>query len=255
MPVPRSYLGALREGLSLLSRHPGLALGLAFLAMALAQLGPALELAAGVRPGFTVQAVFGFAGLLPLEMYFVPRLQARLDAEVRNAAGNPADAWRGTFDQRWVRAFLVRLGLSLAVGFGILLFIAPGLLILALFGWAPLRVLIRGEALPAALGWSRAAMARHWPRVVQAVLAMALVVLTYQVAAGWSLERLLPSTALGPVPPPLLRLRHPAFWVANLLGGAVNLWLSAALLALYHRLEAAVEGRDLGAQGQPQPWG
>ena len=39
----------------------------------------------------------------------------------------------------------------------------------------------------------------------------------------------------------LLRLKHPAFWVFNLTGGLLNLWLSCTLLALYHRLEAAIQ--------------
>ena len=83
---PPSHLGALLEGLRLLKRHPWLALALAFLAMLLAQLGPALELAAGVGPNLILQAIFGFAGLLPLEMYFIPRLQAQLDGACPQAA-------------------------------------------------------------------------------------------------------------------------------------------------------------------------
>jgi hypothetical protein len=239
--LPTSHLGALREGLSLLFRHPWLSLGLALLAMVLAQLGPALELAAGVGPSLVLQALFGFAGLLPLEMYFVPRLEAQLDAETRNPAGNPADAWRATFEGRWAKAFLLRLGLSLAIALGLLLFIAPGLLILAIFGWAPLRMLVRGDSALAALRWSQAAMARHWPRVVQAVLAMALAALLYQVAAGWALDRLLPASDPDLGPGAVLRLKHPALWAFNLLGGAVNLWISCALLALFHRLEDSLE--------------
>lgn len=250
MPAPPpSHLGALREGLILLRRHPLLSAGLVLLAMGLSQLGPALELAAGVGPNLAFQPLFGLAGLLPLEMYFIPRLMAQLDAETLNGHGNPADGWQTAFDQRWFRSFLARLGLSLvlglgfafsvAVGFGLFAFLIPGIVILTLYGWAPLRMLLRGDALPAALKWSQAAMARHWPRIVQAVLAMMLVVLTYQLAAGWALDRLLPATDPDLGPGALLRLKHPAFWVFNLTGGLLNLWLSCALLALYHRLEAA----------------
>lgn len=240
-PSP-SHLGALRDGLVLMSRHPALSFSLVLLAMALAQLGPALELAAGAGPSLVFQSVFGMVGLLPLEMYFIPRLIAQLDAEALNVHGNPAAAWREAFDGRWLKTFLARLGLSVVIGLGLLAFLVPGIVILTLFGWAPLRMLLRGDSLLAALKWSQSAMARHWPRVVQAVLAMLLVVLAYQVAAGWALDRLLPSTDPDLGPAALLRLKHPAFWIFNLAGGALNLWLSCALLSLYQRLEGSVSG-------------
>ena len=224
----------------MLRRHPLPFLGLAVLAMVLAQLGPALELAARVGPSLLIQPIFGFAGLLPLEMYFIPRMQARLDAELRDHPANPAATWHATFDGRWLRAFLLRLGLSAAIGLGLLCFLIPGILILTLFGWAPMRMLLRGDATMAALRWSQAAMARQWPRIVQAVLAMLLVALVYQITAGWALDRLLPPVDPEVGPGALLRMKHPAFWLFNLLGGALNLWLSCTLLALYHRLEAAV---------------
>ena len=121
-----------------------------------------------------------------------------------------------------------------------LLFLVPGIVILILFGWAPMRMLLRGDGLLPALRWSQSAMARHWPRIVQAVLAMMLVALVYQVGASWAMDRLLPATDPDLGPCALVRLKHPAFWVFNLLGGALNLWLSCSLLALYQRLEAAV---------------
>src|SRR5512133_759583 len=239
-PLP-SHLGALREGLAFLRCHPLLSFGLALLAMVLAQLGPALELAAKVGPSLLIQPIFGFAGLLPLEMYFIPRLQAQLDAELRDAPANPTASWPAVFDGRWLKAFLLRLGLSVAIGLGLFCFLVPGILLLTLFGWAPMRMLLRGDSAVASLRWSQAAMARHWPRIVQAVLAMLLVALVYQVAAGWTLDRLLPAANPELGPSALLRLKHPALWVFNLLGGAMNLWLSCSLLALYHRLEAALQ--------------
>ncbi len=235
-----SPFGILREGFILLRQHLLLALGLALLAMILAQLGPALELAAGVGPNLLLQPIFGFAGLLPIEMYFLPRLQAQLDAEVRDTPGNPLSDWRTLFDRRWMPAFLARIGLSIFIGLGLVMFIIPGLVVMTLFGWAPLRMLLRGDNLVASLRWSQAAMARHWPRVVQAVLGLILVALIYQVAASWAMDRLLPAVPADLGPSAMVRLRHPAFWIFNLLGGALNLWLSCALLALYHRLEAAV---------------
>jgi len=236
-PSP-SHLGALREGISLLLRHPWLALGLAVLAMVLAQLGPALELAAGAGSNPLLQPVFGFAGLLPLEMYFIPRLQSQLDAETQDHPGNPAAAWRESLERRWLPTFLSRLGISVAIGLGLLFFLIPGVVIMTLFGWAPLRILLRGDSFLSALKWSQAAMARHWPRIVQAVLAMALLGVTYLMVVGWSMHHLLPATAPDAPLPALLRLKHPAFWVFNFTGGLLNLWLSGSLLALYHRLEA-----------------
>ena len=159
-----------------------------------------------------------------------------------NPPRNPAATWRESFDARWLKTFLVRLGLSLAIGLGLLLFIIPGILVLTLFGWAPMRMLLRGDDLLSALKWSQSAMARNWPRIIQAVLAMVLVALVYQVAASWALDRLLPATDPDLGPPALLRLKHPAFWIFNLAGGVLNLWLSCALLGLYHRLEAAAAG-------------
>ncbi len=239
-PLP-SHLAALLDGLRLMRRHPLLSLGLAVLAMLLAQLGPALELAAKAGPNPLLQPIFGFAGLLPLEMYFIPRLQAQLDAETLNLPGNPQSTWQTVFDARWLPTFLARLGLSVAIGLGLVCFLIPGVVILTLFGWAPLRMLLRGDSLLPALKWSQSAMARHWPRIVQAVLAMMLVALAYQVAASWMLDHLLPATDPDLGPGALLRLRHPGFWVFNLTGGALNLWLSCALLSLYQRLEAAVQ--------------
>lgn len=257
-----SHLGALREGFALLRKHPLLSLGLALLAMLLAQLGPLLELAAGGGSNPLLQPIFGFAGLLPMEMYLIPRMQAQWDAETLNHPLNPQASWEKAFDGRWLPAFLARLGLSLVIGlglvfglgitiglgipisFGLMLVLIPGIVLLTFFGWTPLRVLLRGEGLLPALKWSQAAMARHWPRIVQAVLAMLLVVLVYMGLVGGIMEYLMPTTTPGQVPPAILRLKHPAFWCFNLTAGMMNLWLSASLLALYQRLEALTKATE-----------
>lgn len=242
-PQP-SQLGALRDGFVLLRWHPAHALGLALLAMGLAQLGPALELAAGVAPSLISQVSFGFAGILPLEMYLIPRLQARLDAETLDTHGNPRNAWRNTFDDRWLQSCLARLGLGLAVFVGLNLFLVPGVVVLTLCGWVPLRMLLRGDGLVAAMRWNRAAMARHWPRIIQAVLAMLLLGLLYLMGVGWAMSHFLPATDSDLAPSALLRLRHPAFWLFNFTGGLLNLWLSCTLLSLFQRLEAAAAAVD-----------
>lgn len=246
MPVLlTSHLGALREGLNLVRRHTGLTLGLAVMAMSLAQLGPALELAAGAEHNLLLQPLFAAVSLLPLEMYFLPRLQARLDAEVCNRPQNHEDTWRQTFETRWLAAFGARVVLSIAVGLGLVLLIVPGVVVLTLYGWVPTRMLLRGHGLLDSLRWSQAAMVRHWPRMVQAVLAMVMVLLLFQLISGMVLGLLLPAIDPEVGPDAWLRLRHPAFWVINLCGGLLNLWFSCSLLALYHRLERLVQDVDV----------
>jgi hypothetical protein len=242
--VQPSHLPSLREGLSLLRRHPLLTLGLTLLAMLLSQMGPALELAAKAGPSLLFQSLFGAVGLLPLEMYFFPRFQARLDAELLNPPQNRFEAWTHTFDARWLLAFGVRMIVSVMVGVGMVLFILPGIILLTIFGWAPLRILLRGDSLVDAFRWSQSAMARHWPRVVQAVLAMVMLLLVYQGVSGYVLTRFLPNLDPQLGADAWLRLRHPAFWILGFTGGFLNLWLTAALLALFHRLEAAVQTPD-----------
>lgn len=240
--TPPSHLGSLREGIALLRRHPGLTLGLAVLAMALSQLGPALELAAKAGRDPLLQPLFGAVGLLPLEMYFLPRLQARLDAELTDPPQNRLESWTRTFDARWLLTFGVRMLVSALVGVGLVVFILPGILLLTLFGWAPMRVLLRGDRLLEAFRWSQSAMARHWPRVVQAVLAMVLVLLVFQAASGYALGHFVPALNSDAGADAWLRLKHPAFWFLGFAGGLLNLWLTTSLLALFHRLEAAVQG-------------
>jgi hypothetical protein len=236
-PPTHSHLGAHREGFVLLRRHPVHVLGLALLAMLLAQLGPALELAAGTGSSLVSRALFGYLGILPLEMYLIPRLQAQLDAEGLNTAENPTGHWQATFEARWLAVLLARLGLSLAFFLGFSLFFVPGIVILTLFGWGPLRILLRGDKLLPGFQWSRTAMARHWPRIVQAVLAMMLIALLYLIGIGWVMSHLFPTLDPDLIPTASLRLKHPAFWILNLTTALLNLWLSCALLALFQRLE------------------
>ena len=84
-------------------------------------------------------------------------------------------------------------------------------------------------------------MVRHWPRIVQAVLAIALVVLVYMTVAGLAMNKLLPNLDSDQIPSALLRLKHPAFWVFNLLNSLLNVWMTCTLLALYQRLEASLQ--------------
>lgn len=239
--MPPSYLGSLREGLALLKRHPVLVLGLSLLAMLLAQLGPALEIAAHAGRNPMLQPLFGAVGLLPMEMYLLPRLQAQLDAERLDPPQNRRNDWTRTFDQRWLPTFGARMLLSLAVGVGLVMLFLPGLLILTLYGWVPLRILLRGDRLAEAIRWSQAAMVKHWLRVVHVVLGVLLILVIYQAIMAVALARILPGLDPNLGPDAWFRLRHPLFWIIGWSGGLLNVWVSATLLALYHRLEAAVQ--------------
>ncbi|HEX9082321.1 MAG TPA: hypothetical protein VF768_08580, partial [Holophagaceae bacterium] len=186
-----------------------------------------------------LQVLFGVVGLLPMMLYFLPRFQAQMDAERVGSPKNPEAAWRQTFDARWIKASGTYLLLMLFVAIGSFLFVLPGLIFLTLFGWAPLRTLLRGDSLVDSFRWSQAAMARHWPRVVMTALAMALVWLAYLAASSYLLGFLFPQVNPDSPLDAWIRLRHPAFWVLGFTGSLFNLWFTAALLALYHRLEVA----------------
>ena len=87
-------------------------------------------------------------------------------------------------------------------------------------------------------------MARFWPRILQTVLAILAVWLLAQLLMQFEVSRLLPE-ALNDPPPAAVRLRHPAFWLAGLIAGSFHLWSSAALLALYLRLEKLVQSSEI----------
>ncbi len=83
-------------------------------------------------------------------------------------------------------------------------------------------------------------MLRTWPRMVQAALVIFAVWMLAQLLIGLALSPLLPQDPEATLDA-LLRLRHPAFWIANAVNGLFYLWTSAAFLALYHRLERLVQ--------------
>ncbi|HJU84260.1 MAG TPA: hypothetical protein VJ600_08615 [Holophagaceae bacterium] len=230
------------EGTRLLVRHPGITFGLLLFAVLLGQLGPALELLAGAPNTVPAQLVFGFAALLPLEIYALPRWLARLDAETVDAPANPRSGWQPGFDQRWLRAFGAKMLVLLLGAMGCVL-ILPTLLVFTFFGWAPLRMLLRGDRLGEAMRWSGRAMVRVWPRMVQAALAILIVWMLGQLLLRWEVGVAFPS-ALEEAPEAMVRLRHPAFWIAGAIAGIFHLWTSAAFLALYQRLERLVQSSE-----------
>lgn len=233
-PAP-GPLDILATGLSHLKRHPFLTLGIVFLGALLSALATLVQTRLRLPDDLTTQAALGFATMVPLLLYVVPRFLAFLDAEHLNHPQNAFDHWENHFEERWLKTFGTRMLLYLAAGLGAAMCFFPGLIVLALFGWAPLRVLLRGDALVPAARRSLALMARTWPLVLRTVLAIlgAYLLLLVCVVSGIAL--------LIPEPTPWQRLTHPAMWGGRLVMGLLDLALSVCLLALYHAIEPALE--------------
>ena len=238
----KTDLASLKEGTLYLTRRPLATLGISTLGMVLAALAALLQIRAGLPEDPLVDAALTFASLLPLELYFIPRFLIAADALAgQNPLNAPAD-WPQRFEERWLRAFWGKALLALATGVGLSLFIFPGLVVLMAFGWVPLRILLRGEAVAQAARGSLQMMARSWRRVIFATSAMAMVylscivILSYLV--GLSVED----------PTARIRLTHPLIWAGNFIGSFLSLWLSACLLALFRRVETAPGDQDAVAK-------
>ncbi len=231
-------LRILASGLRQIQQHPFLATGIVTLGTLLSALAPLLQLRLGLPDDLVTESALGFAAMIPLELYFVPRFLALLDAETTNRPENPVEHWRERFEERWLKAFGTRMLLSLAVGLGFLL-ILPGLVILLAFGWAPLRVLLRGDSLPNALRSSLAIMARTWRQVLGTGLVLLGGFLLLGLALVVVMQRLAPDPSLWQ------RLTHPAIWAGRFLSGLLELILSTSLLALYTAVEPVLD--------EPQP--
>jgi hypothetical protein len=184
----------------------------------------------GANPA--IESLLYFVALLPLDLYFLPRLALRLDAETLGHSRNPADGWREAFEVRWLRAFGTKVLLGIAAGLGILVFILPGLVVLFCFGWAPTRVLLRGESLREACLGSLGLMRRLWPLAVSRVLLVLLVGMTLSGSLQYAIE------TFHPLASPREELQSPLFWGAQFLGSMVSVWTATTLLALYQKLES-----------------
>lgn len=231
---PSSDLGVLREGWRALRRHPGTVAGLVAAGTLLGAVGPLLQRLAGLPSDPASSYLVGAAGMLPMELYFLPRFLLQVDAEGGgpDRLENPAGAWRETFERRWLRTVAAKLGLDLALVLGFVPLVLPGLFILFAFGWAPMRVLLRGETVSVAMRESFALMRRAWRRaflMVSAALAVTFFAAALFMAAA---AFLMPSAEAWQ------DLANPVPWVLNAASVAVNAWLSATLLAAYRRLEA-----------------
>lgn len=231
MDAPRAAdLGALIEGGRLLLRRPRTVLALLAVGTLLGAVGPLLQRWTQ-RNDDPAYLILGMVGMLPWELYFLPRFLARTDAETVDLALNPASEWRLRFEERWLRTLASKVALNLAVAFGLLALIVPGLLVLFAFGWAPFRVLLRGETLAVAMRASLGMMRLGWRR------ALLMVGAAFFVAFSATFGLLALASAFHPGTGPL-PLRSPLRWVLEALSVAISLWLSATLLVAFQRLEA-----------------
>lgn len=245
-PLPRTETSALLDGLRFLLRRPGWTLGLLVLGTLLGQLGPALAQAAHAGNAPLIQAFLTIMASLPMLFIFVPRWIARLDADLRNHPANAEGSWPGAYDHRWFPAALAAALIFFASWLGCAL-IFPGAVLLALMGFVPTRMLLRGEAFRPALQWNATAVARHWPKLAPAALGILLV---FGVSAIGLVLLIAPALPEGgdQLPVTWSLLMHPRLWIAQLLQTLVLLWSFGALLSLYHRLETLSE-----ASPSPQP--
>ena len=74
-------------------------------------------------------------------------------------------------------------------------------------------------------------MVKEWRRVILAVLPVFGIYVVLIFGLVFAITRGVPEHTLW------LRFRHPYFWLFNLLTSAVNIWVSLALLAIFHKVE------------------
>lgn len=218
-------------GLRFLRERPLWTLGLSGLAMLLSAFGTWLHSRMGVVGDSSKEALLTATALLPLEMFFVPQFLAAVDAQTLNRPENPQDGWRERFEARWLRAFGTKMLLAVAISAGIILLVLPGLMIFLLFGWAPILVLLRGQRLAQAAQNSAQWMIRLWPIALASGSAILLVYVGLVLTLSVCLTAMIPEAV------PLARLHHPGAWAADFIMGLLNLWFSAAFLALFHVIE------------------
>lgn len=229
---PAALLSALFR---LLRRHPVEALALCLVGALLAAVAPILQLQARLPERPEVMLLLALVAKVPLEMYAFPRFIARADAETVGNPANTPDSWRAAFEARWLWAFLAKTGLYLGVAGGLTLLVVPGLLLWAVFGWAPLRVLLRGEGIGDALRASARIMGRAWTRVVPLAGLLLALYLLAALGLGLLLALVLPE------PTAWQRLTHPLVWVAQAVGTALDLLLTLGFLVLHQQVEPVLQ--------------
>jgi len=222
----------LRRGAEFLWNRPLWSLSLAAIGTLLSALAPLLQIQTRLPDTQAVLLGLTMAATLPLDLYLIPRFLLAVDAETLDHPRNPKQDWRSTFEDRWMLAFGARLLLYLMVVTGLTCFVLPGVILLTLYGWLPMRVLLRGESPLQAMKASALLMVRWWPPVVLSAVVMS----TFCLLASGLFTLGLNHSLLEPTP--WQRLTTPAIWVSNFVNLLISVWLSGAFLALFHRLEA-----------------
>jgi hypothetical protein len=229
---PNSDLISLSEATRFLARRPWQVLLLGILGMGLSALAAWIQVRAGLPEDKGTSSALIGAALVPLELFFIPRFLLEVDAEEGGNPLNAAGAWKVRFEERWLRAFLAKVLLGTMVVLGASLLILPGLAALIVFGWTPLRVLLKGDPLLVAARGSMAMMAKAWRRVVPACLVLLLAYLLLLMFVAMLAGPFFPRE-----PTVHQRITHPALWLANFGATVLSLWLSAGLLSVYRRFD------------------
>ena len=212
-------------------RHRGLVAGLAALWAILMTLAPWVQMKVGIPHQELTSAILVRVFTLPIEFYLLPMLLAYVDSEFHRNPANPREGWQRTFESRGAMAALAQLLLFVAVMLGTVAFIIPGVVIMILLGWMPMYLLLRGGSITHAARWSLSIMVKEWRRVILAVLPVFGIYVVLIFGLVFAITRGVPEHTLW------LRFRHPYFWLFNLLTSAVNIWVSLALLAIFHKVE------------------
>lgn len=198
----------------------------------LALLGPLLQALFHLPNTLDVGLLLHQVSVLPFALYLMPRYSALVDADLKNEPTNPTAAWKNSFEKRWILTCGAKLLLGFFVSIGLTSLVIPGLLFLFAFGWVPLRVLLRGEKL---LEATRNSLAMSFQNRIGMLAVGGFLGLIY-FAVMLMVFLILALTFQHPTPQD--RLTHPLFWGAYAVGGAMELFMSLALLGFFHHLEA-----------------
>lgn len=224
-------LSAIPTSFSWMAKHRGLVVGLSAFWALLMTLAPLVQMHAGIPPNLVFTSIVNMAFTLPIDFFLLPMLVAYVDAEFNQHPANPLQDWRKTFEVRWLKAAGARVLLYVLSTLGLMAFFIPGLVVILLLGWMPVYTLLRGGTIAHAARWSTKIMTQEWRRVILAILPIFAIYLGLLLCLDLALVH------WGPEPTLWLRFRHPYFWLASMISAAVNIWLSLALLAIFHRVE------------------